>query len=210
MSALLNVQAPINSVYDLDYIGGNFLPREGGALHHFIESYQNVSSLETLTGLIPDSFTNNNYGKYAAAMSEWRHSKESKPFWDMVKKAREGKAVERVAPRSSFEPIQEWEGYVLEVTESNFLARLLDLTSSKSIEHEEVCFSFDDVSSEDDLPLISVGSIFRWSVGYERRVSGSRHKISSVVFRRLPIWGVAEIEKAKAKAKSVAEQIRWE
>lgn len=204
MSAMFKEK--VNSVYDLDYLSGRFLPRDGGALDSFIESFQSAASLETVTGYLPSARIE---GQHAVSLSRWRKSEEARPFWELVRQAQDGKVVERVAPRASFEPIQEWEGYVVSVGAQGFLARLLDRTAELLVETEEAEFSFEDVS-EDDLSLIEPGAVFRWSVGYEKRVTGVRHKISSIVFRRLPIWTAKELSLARARARDAMESIEWD
>lgn len=204
MSAVLNQD--VNSVYDLDYLSGRFLPHDSGALDRFIESFQAATSLETMTGYMPGS---NIDGEHAASLSRWRGSDQSKPFWELLRSAQDGKVIERVAPRASFEPIQEWEGYVVSLGGGGFLARLLDRTAELLVETEEAEFSFEDVS-EDDLSLIEPGAVFRWSVGYEKKVTGVRQKISSIVFRRLPIWTAKELDLARVKARTVMGGIQWD
>ena len=82
-------------------------------------------------------------------------------------------------------PLQEWEGYVLEVGSDNFTARLLDLTAGSSIEEEEAEVPIEEISEQDRLK-VQPGAIFRWVIGYERSPAGVRKRVSVIVFRDLP------------------------
>ena len=91
----------------------------------------------------------------------------------------------RTAPRSSFHALQEWEGYVLEIRDGEFMARLVDLTAGSSYEDEEATIPLTEISDEDAATLRE-GGIFRWVIGYERDPSGAKKRVSQIVFRDLP------------------------
>lgn len=203
-------QAHANSVFDLDYLDGNILPRGNGGADRIIESFQAIFSLDTLTGEVSGIQPKDGAQRELQEnLIDWYRSKEDGSLWSLLKSAQEGKVSERVAPRASFEPLQEWEGYVTAIEGQRFCARLLDLTANQKEETESVEFSFDD-ASEDDLDLIEIGAIFRWSVGYEKKVSGVRQKVSSIVFRRLPIWTSKEIGLANERARHLIGHIEWD
>ena len=61
-----------------------------------------------------------------------------------------------------FQVLQEWEGYVIDIGEDEFTARLLDLTAGSSHEEEEAVIPLAEIS-EDDLKHLRLGSIFRWA-----------------------------------------------
>ena len=88
-------------------------------------------------------------------------------------------------------PLQEWEGYIIGMRESQFVARLRDLTAESSasdrerVPEEEATVSSSEVSDE-DLGRMQVGSVFRWVIGYERAATGTKRRISQIVFRDLP------------------------
>lgn len=82
-------------------------------------------------------------------------------------------------------PLQEWEGYVLDVGPDNFTARLLDLTAGSSIEEEEAEVPIEEISEQDRV-RVQPGAIFRWVIGYERSPAGVRKRVSVIVFRDLP------------------------
>ena len=88
-------------------------------------------------------------------------------------------------------PLQEWEGYVLRRGKDDFAARLTDLTAEslasepwEGIE-EEATIPLSEIS-DDDLERLYPGSVFRWVIGYERAASGTKRRISQIVFRNLP------------------------
>ena len=85
----------------------------------------------------------------------------------------------------SFYALQEWEGYVVSINETEFTARLVDLTDRRSFEEEEARIPLEEIS-ESDAAKMKVGSIFRWVVGYKRWAMGQKERISSIVFRDLP------------------------
>ena len=109
--------------------------------------------------------------------------------------------------QTSFVAEQEWEGYVTQVMGDEFLAHLIDL-SAADIE-EEAVFSIEDVSSIHK-ELVKEGAIFRWSIGYERVRGGTKRKVSSIVFRRLPAWSKKDISKSLSEVESFQANIIWE
>ena len=87
--------------------------------------------------------------------------------------------------------LQEWEGWVIEKGEEEFTARLLDLTAVDSdprlgwTQEEEAIIPYSEIS-EDDLSRLRPGSVFRWIIGYERSATGTKRRISQIIFRDLP------------------------
>ena len=88
-------------------------------------------------------------------------------------------------PIEVFIPIQEWEGYVVEVGPNDFIGRLLDVTRGDKSESEEVVIPLDELS-EEDAANIGEGAIFRLVVGREVASTGEKTTTSRVVFRALP------------------------
>ena len=111
--------------------------------------------------------------------------------------------------RYSFSVLQEWEGYVVSISDESFTARLTDLTRNSTIADEEADFPLDDLDDADRL-RISPGAIFRWVIGYRRSVGGTKDRSSRIVFRRLPTWTAKEIEKNRLKAAEWASQLKVE
>ncbi|MGD0762656.1 MAG: hypothetical protein ABR929_05595 [Roseiarcus sp.] len=109
----------------------------------------------------------------------------------------------------SLEPLQEWEGYVTEIGESTFVARLVDLTANEQTEDEVADFLISDLS-DDDLSLLKEGAGFRWVIGYQRRRSGQKIRASQIVFRRLPAWTNRDIKAAQARAEQLLTELHWD
>lgn len=107
----------------------------------------------------------------------------------------------------SFVAEQEWEGYVTEVNGDEFKAHLIDLSDETTEEIAE--FSIDEVSSIHK-ELVKEGAIFRWSIGYERTRGGTKRKVSSIIFRRLPAWTKKELSKSLNEVESFQKNITWE
>jgi len=110
---------------------------------------------------------------------------------------------------NSFAALQEWEGYVVEVGNDDFTARLRDVTAGSVYEDEEADFPVDDIS-ESDRELLRPGAIFRWAIGYERTRGGTKRRISQIVFRRLPQWTAKDLEVSLLEARALAAFLRGE
>lgn len=104
--------------------------------------------------------------------------------------------------REAFLALQRWEGIVTECGGVSFIARLTDLTAEGPA--EEVELSLEDVPRE-DLPLVEVGAVFYWSIGYRDDASGQRWRASTLRFRRLPVWSESELKAAQERSLEVAE-----
>ncbi len=92
---------------------------------------------------------------------------------------------ERRPPTANLVALQEWEGYVTEISKEDFTARLIDLTADSPYEEEEASIPLAEIS-EDDAESMRLGSVFRWAIGYERSPSGTKRRVSQIVFRNLP------------------------
>jgi hypothetical protein len=115
---------------------------------------------------------------------------ELKPFWIPTENAASLLSLqppkENAAPRRLWlQSLQEWEGYVSEVGEKTFRARLVDLTANQKFEDEVAEFAIEELS-DDNAALLLEGAVFRWVIGYQRSESGTKRRVSEVVFRRLP------------------------
>ena len=107
-------------------------------------------------------------------------------------------------PQVSFHVLQEWEGYVTKIEKDDFTVRLLDLTAGSSHEEEEAIIPFSEIS-EDDLKRLRLGSVFRWVIGYERSASGTKRRVSEVVFRELPVVTKQDLAEAEERARKTAQ-----
>ena len=105
---------------------------------------------------------------------------------------------------ASLHPLQEWEGYVVEIDGNEFVAHLIDLTSADApFEIEEAVIPMEEISKHDK-DRMQIGSIFRWVIGYEQSVAGTRGCISQIVFRDLPTTD-ADLELGDAWARKIIE-----
>ena len=112
--------------------------------------------------------------------------------------------LSRTLPQVCFHLLQEWEGYVIEIGEDDLTVRLLDLTAGSSHEEEEAVIPLSEIS-EDDLKRLRLGSIFRWVIGYERSASGTKRRVSQLVFRDLPVMTKQDIAEGEEWARRVAQ-----
>ena len=105
--------------------------------------------------------------------------------------------------RATIHALQEWEGYVVEIGESDFLARLVDLTAGLTHETDEAIISMAEISESDASRLV-VGGIFRWVIGYEHSPAGTRKRVSQIVFRDLPRVTDTDLRQGEAWARRAA------
>jgi hypothetical protein len=106
--------------------------------------------------------------------------------------------------QATFSALQEWEGYVVDVTASHVIANLVDLTNAgeRPDEHAEIPLS---EFSESDIETLAPGKVFRWAIGYHRLPTGTKVRGSQFVFRELPQWTDQELKDAKEEASELAE-----
>jgi len=108
-----------------------------------------------------------------------------------------------VRPGATLHALQEWEGYVVEIEDDEFVARLIDLTAGRSYESEEATIPLSELSGDDASRMV-LGSIFRWVIGYECSPEGTRKRVSQIVFRDLPRATEADVREGKEWARRVA------
>ena len=97
--------------------------------------------------------------------------------------------------------LRQYEGTVTHKEAGEFWARLVTLNAHQGDEEAE--FSLEEVP-EYDHDLGEPGAVFYWTIGFSDSPAGSRTRASMLRFRRLPVWGDAELEKAKINAKRLA------
>jgi len=116
--------------------------------------------------------------------------------------------VERMGdqPQSVLQPLQKWEGVVLNVDGEMFTVRLVDLTGDRA--EEEMQIEKDELS-DFDLDLLQPGAIFYWIIGYRRHATGARERVSLIRFRRLPAWSQAQLNAARTRAEQLARELAW-
>ena len=113
---------------------------------------------------------------------------------------------------SSMHPLQEWEGWVVDTDEDEFLARLTDLTASRGnsnpdFVHEEDAIIPNSEIADDDLERLLPGNVFRWVIGYERSPSGAKRRVSQIVFRDLPVVTAQDIARGEEWARKVSRAL---
>ena len=103
-----------------------------------------------------------------------------------------------LVPKSDYRPrifnaIKSWEGFVIDIYQGYFAARITDLNEKEQDEDVEILLK--DVS-EDDKKLVVPGAIFYWHVGYENE-RGTVKRSSIIRFRRMPRWSSSDFRKAR-------------
>ena len=97
-----------------------------------------------------------------------------------------------------FEVRQKWEGYVLELGEETFYARLICIEGEGPDLEAEIEL---EAVNPTDRDLVQRGAYFYWSIGYLKRSSGTiRHSL--IRFRRLP--PITDADRAQAEARADA------
>jgi hypothetical protein len=109
-------------------------------------------------------------------------------------------------PREILIALQSWEGDVLDVDDTSFVARLTDVAGEH--QDEEVKLLRDELS-DFDLELLEPGAIFYWTIGYRQRVRGSRERVSRIRLRRVPAWSKYQLGEAQERAAALARELDW-
>ena len=110
-------------------------------------------------------------------------------------------------PAAMLQPLQSWEGVVLQVNDDTFSVRLVDLSGDRAEEEMEL---EKQELSDFDLELLEPGAFFYWTVGYRVRLPrGARERVSQIRFRRLPAWSRSEIAAAEERATRLAHELDW-
>ena len=104
--------------------------------------------------------------------------------------------------------LQEWEGYVTQIGDEEFQARVIDLTAGDDIAKEEASFLIEDLT-EDDRKLLVIGGVFRWILGYQRFGKGPKQRVSQIVFRRIPAWTRRDEQRAERFADRMEQALEW-
>ena len=97
---------------------------------------------------------------------------------------------------STFSPIKEWEGYVNKIGEHSIFADLVDISGNKRMISDQAEIPLDELLDA-DRPKLQLGSIFRWSIGYQRTAGGTKRRVSNIVFRELPQWTKRDLRLAQ-------------
>ncbi len=105
-------------------------------------------------------------------------------------------------PVATLHALQEWEGYVVDMDGNEIVARLVDLTAGSAHEEEEAVIPLAEIA-DCDVANMRVGSIFRWVIGYERSPSGTKKRVSQIVFRDLPRMTEHDFQEARSWAREI-------
>lgn len=116
-----------------------------------------------------------------------------------------GDSPPAIMPKGRSVSLQKWEGTVTGIRDDAFFARLKNF--SYELPDEEAEFSIEELSPE-DRPLLRIGAVFYWNIGYYDSPSGQRKKESIIRFRRLP-WTRKEIEDATRRAAEIRDYLGW-
>lgn len=101
--------------------------------------------------------------------------------------------------------LQQWEGVVSEISGDYFWADLKDLSGlSKNSEVVELPLS--DIS-EKDKDILKVGSVFYWSIGYEKKEYGQITRISEIRVKRAPKWTTRMLDQAGEEAERLLTKL---
>lgn len=100
--------------------------------------------------------------------------------------------------------LQRWKGYIQEVNEKTFSAKLEDLTNKGTYEIAD--FDIKDVHP-DDHHLIEKGAIFYWSIVYQMD-SGQVIKGSTIRFQRIVKWSGKNYDAAVDYASRIKDTIK--
>ena len=104
--------------------------------------------------------------------------------------------------RHTLYPIQEWAGYVTEIRKKSFVARLLDRTAGARLPRETAWIPLTEVSRR-DAGRMRPGSVFYRVIGYRRDTSGTRQRVSVIVFRDLSVMTAAKLRSARRWARRI-------
>ena len=169
-------------------------PRGNAARERGGESAESAAQIapRRATGAVPRTLSG---GSHAMSTS-WTHNPDDDrttvpPYSNCqrpndIRAATLARAVRaRRAPTASLVALQEWEGYVVHIGERDFTALLTDLTAGASSGDEEATIPLAEIA-EDDAGRMRLGSVFRLVIGYERSPSGTKKRVSQIVFRDLP------------------------
>ena len=114
--------------------------------------------------------------------------------------------VHRWPPAPMLHPVQEWEGHVVDIGTTDFIARLVDLTAGSSYEEEEATIPLDELS-DIDIAKMRIGSLFRWVIGYERSPAGTKKRVSQIVLRDLPAVTESDRRSGRAWARKMMQAL---
>ena len=143
--------------------------------------------------------------KEAATLTAFRGCEEEEHGYSLMEFLRRLPPPPR--PATTLHALQEWEGYVLEIRTTDFVAHLVDLKAGASHEQEEAVIPLAEISDY-DVNRMRTGSIFRWVIGYERSIAGTKKRVSQIVFRDLPAITEADLKDGEAWAHETIQSLK--
>ena len=97
---------------------------------------------------------------------------------------------------------QRWNGVIVDYDDTEITARIEDLIHPDNSD-ELVTFLVEEIEPRDQ-PLIKIGAMFLWQIGYRYGPKYPRERFSKISFRRLSNWTEEEIKHAETQAKEYA------
>src|SRR5262249_14786555 len=94
--------------------------------------------------------------------------------------------VTRAGAPYRFQTLKRWEGVVVAMNADDFAARLHNLDNPSEY-HLEAVIPVEEIT-DSDRDLLQVGAVFYWTIGYRTEVYGQKSSVSTIRFRRLPVW----------------------
>jgi len=107
---------------------------------------------------------------------------------------------------SYFTKAQSWIGFVEDIGENDFKAKLIDKNSPDT--YEIATFDQDEVSPGDN-KLLTRGAVFYWSVGYENN-KGQVSKQSLIRFKRSIDFTIDDIDSISDESSALLNNINWD
>lgn len=96
-----------------------------------------------------------------------------------------------------FKAVQKWKGFITEIKDEGFSARLKDLTEGGT--DEEAWFSFNEISDKEQNEL-KLGKAFYLSLGYSEYL-GQVEKVMRLHFQKVTNWELGLIDEVNDKVK---------
>ena len=107
--------------------------------------------------------------------------------------------------KGHFVSLKKWEGIVEAVFETSFIARIKDVANEAPDERVEI--DFDELTNVDEKNMVKKGAIFSWTMGYHISPGGTRKRQAVLIFRRMPKWSEADIQKGYQAADEMYEKL---
>lgn len=108
--------------------------------------------------------------------------------------------------KSYFMKAQNWIGFVEDIGENDFKAKLVDRNSPGTY---EVAFFDKDEVSPGDIDLLISGAVFYWSVGFENN-KGQVSKKSLIRFKRSVDFTLDDIDAITEESNALLNNIKWD